>query len=159
MTRYPTHLQFDQSGTAIARFFGNRLAGVDMHWSKGVARNLSVCPLSVGLLGKKCRACGEGQSGIPRTVALCWDVTRERWCHLIGHRLLMAKIYSLSISEVGNAEMFANGHGPDIVIQRQGRTAQVRSLPETCLMSRGVGDPPEIEDFLRGLESRSIWSV
>jgi hypothetical protein len=159
MIRYPTHLQFDQSGTAIARFFGNRLAGVEMHWIKGIGRNFSVCPLSVGLLGKKCRACMDGQTGIARTVALCWDVARDRWCHLIGHRLLMAKIYNLSISEVGNIEMFSNGHGPDIIIQRKGTTAQVRSIPETCVLSRGVGDLPEIEDFLRGLESRSIWVV
>ena len=59
MNRYPTHLAFDRSKSAIIRLKGRNLAQVVVHWAKdyGIPQSLLVCPDSVGMDGPSCKLC------------------------------------------------------------------------------------------------------
>jgi hypothetical protein len=158
-TRYPIHLHFDASGTAIIRPFGKETIEIRAHFQDCIPRNFAACPESIGLLGRKCSICKRGDQGIHRRISLGWDVVEEKWCHLMSSNWVVSKILDVAIKEVGSMELFCSGYGPDILIQRVGNDVQIRSIEDTCIVQRGDNKIPDLREFLRGLESRSKWAV
>lgn len=157
MTRYPTPLSFDLSGTAVARFFGDDLALVEVHKRDDVRLILSACPTSIGVLGRVCSACPGTTER--RRVALCWDVSRGKWCVLAGTTCLLSRIRRFSLGVVPHAGILSLGLGPDVVVQRMADSPpMVRVLEETVGVERGTGDPPPLGDFVRGMEAWSCFA-
>jgi hypothetical protein len=159
MIRYPTHLHFDQSGTAVARFLGDKVGQVTIHPKEGHPWHLSACPESVDELGRKCLACQKGLQSQPRSVALAWDLQKNKWCVLVATSSLILGIYRAAMAAVGHEGLFREGLGPDLVLQRAAGRTLVEAVPETMGERRGSGDPPPLVDFMRGLESRSAWTL
>lgn len=151
-TRYPTHLYFDASQSAMAKFFGDKIANVDIHSSMGLCQVLSVCPESIGLLGIKCRACLEGKPSKPRLVALAWDVHKNRWCVYLSS----PKTFESILSAAKCASKLAFGKAPVMILQREDNETMVEAIEQDAV-TKGIR--PELEDFLRGMEARSYWAT
>lgn len=158
MNRYPTHLHFDSSGSAVARFFGTKVADVVVHRvDRKMSQALMACPESVGE-GTPCLLCretGGALAGEQRSVAMAWDLHKCRWCVYVAPPFVIRRI-SDSVSEAG----FVVGErdSPDVILQRQRGNTLVCPMGETASEERGDGNPPPLEDYLLGMKTRSIWA-
>ena len=160
MIRFPTQLRFDESGSAAIRLFGTQVADVKLHWRQGVRQNLLACPEDIGLLGFRCSGCVDDVPGSMRTVATGGDLNRQRWCVLISHADVVKRIFEASLSETGGVpEITRRGMGPDVVLQVVSGHTFVETIGSTTGLPRGNGERPQLEDFLRGMESRSAWKL
>lgn len=164
MNRYPTPLSFDSSGSAVVRFFGDRVAHVVVHMPTqacGKPMQLLACPESIGILGKRCFWCGKHKQGtnLDRIAAHGWDVEAGKWCVLLAPKGLVSDIKE-KMTEMGIDEYVClHGGGPDVIIQRRSRLPALLSLAmETIGIPRGDNKRPSLEDFLEGMESRSCWA-
>lgn len=146
MTRYPTLLHFDSSGSASFVPAESRVASVRVHWKEGIPQNFLVCPESVGMLGKKCHRCASGELGDDRSVAYVYDLYKSKRCLLMSSPTVFAKIARLGLDG-------------GILLQRTGMKmlADRIPLPESFELSE-LSEGPPFEDYLAGLESRSVWA-
>lgn len=151
MTRYPTHLHFDVSGSAMIRFADPRIALLSIHWAKaGVGQHLLACPDSIDEPGK-CLLCKArpGAESLPRVAGMGWDLCKKKWCIFISTQGVFDKIRQTLAEEDLNIE------DRDVVLQR---------VKGDVLVSLGGDSPlpnkkqPFFEDFLDGLASRSYWA-
>lgn len=163
MTRYPTHLAFDRSRSAKITFQGEDRVVVNVHWvgAISVAQHLLVCPDSVGPDGPECKLCKgeEFPKTYPRMVALGWDERKSRWCIYVAPEKVFDEISLVLESNGVDMEAFCAGKGPPIILQREGMTTLVEIGSEFSSRAKQVRPkPPPLEDFLRGLQSRSFWA-
>jgi len=166
MTRYPTPLYFDSSRSALVRFFSPKLAEVGIHPIEAKIPNvLTACPDSVSMAnGKPCLFCARLDEGEretltkARVVAQAWDLHKDRWCLYMAPPFVMDMVLQEVVDAGFSKDDLKRGTGPDVILQRQRSHILVMVMEETAGTPRGKGKCPPMEDYLRGLQSRSIWA-
>jgi hypothetical protein len=71
---------------------------------------------------------------------------------------VVKRMFEASLGETGNLpEITQQGLGPDLIMQVVNGHVFVKALEGTAGIPRGNGRLPKLEDFLHGMESRSVW--
>jgi hypothetical protein len=71
---------------------------------------------------------------------------------------VVKRAFRTSIGETGGLpEITQQGLGPDLIMQIVSGDTLIRTLEGTIGIPRGNEKPPQLEDFLHGMEARSVW--
>lgn len=130
------NLEFDTSGSAVVRFFGQP-ALVSIHYAAaGVSMLKMICPDSLGIDPKVCRACTSVKAS-DRMLSVVWDVKLEKWALYMAPNRVFGAVFEQCQKQSVDPAMMEKGEGPDMILQRAGFGTEVVAMPETIGQVRG----------------------